>query len=161
MFNHFKRFVKYYPFILLIFIILLSHFKLIMVRGISMYPTYQNNQLLIAKTINNYQEININDIVVCEIEGNTIIKRIKYKENQNIYYYFDSNSSEIKIIDEQTFIYLNNHPIARNKTLLQKITVPKNYIYLLGDNLECSDDSRRFGPISFNNIKYKIVYPCN
>ena len=71
-----------------------------MVRGISMSPTFHNNQLLFAKSINNYKDIHVNDIVICEIEENTIVKRVKYIENQYVCYYFDSNSSEIKIIDE-------------------------------------------------------------
>ena len=130
-----------------------------MVRGISMFPTFNNNQLLIAKPINKYQDIKVNDIVVCEIEGNTIIKRVKYIQNQYVYYYFDSNTSEIKIIDKNTYQYLSTHPIASNKTLIQKLIVPKGCVYLIGDNLNNSDDSRRFGTIPFNNIKYKVIHP--
>ena len=159
MFNHLKQFAKYCPAIILILIIIFSHFKLIIVRGISMYPTYHNNQLLIAKSINNYSDIKINDIVICEIEENTIVKRVKYLQYQYVYYYFDSNTSEIKIIDKNTYQYLSNHPIASNKTLLQKIIVPKDAVYLVGDNLSNSDDSRRFGAIPFNNIKYKVIHP--
>ena len=130
-----------------------------MVRGISMFPTFNSNQLLIAKPINKYQDIKVNDIVVCEIEGNTIIKRVKYIQNQYVYYYFDSNTSEIKIIDKNTYQYLSTHPIASNKTLIQKLIVPKDSVYLIGDNLNNSDDSRRFGTIPFNNIKYKVIHP--
>ena len=158
MINHLKPFIKYCPALLLIFIILISPYKIIMVRGISMSPTFHNNQLLFAKSINNYKDIHVNDIVICEIEENTIVKRVKYIENQYVCYYFDSNSSEIKIIDESTYYYLSTHPIARNKSLIQKIIVPKNAIYLIGDNLKNSDDSRRFGPIPFNNIKYKVIH---
>lgn len=159
MFNHLKQFAKYSPVIVLILFVIFSHFKLIIVRGISMYPTYHNNQLLIAKSINNYSDIKINDIVICEIEENTIVKRVKYLQYQYVYYYFDSNTSEIKIIDKNTYQYLSNHPIASNKTLLQKLIVPKDSVYLVGDNLSNSDDSRRFGAIPFNNIKYKVIHP--
>ena len=136
-----------------------SPYRIIVVQGISMSPTFQNKQILVAKSINNYQDIKINDILVCELEDNTIVKRVKYLENQIIYYYIDSNTSEIKLIDKNTYQYLSTHPIIRNKSLIQKVIIPKNSIYLLGDNLNNSDDSRRFGPISFNNIKYKIIYP--
>jgi signal peptidase I len=129
------------------------------VQGISMSPTFQNKQILVAKSINNYQDIKINDILVCELEDNTIVKRVKYLENQIIYYYIDSNTSEIKLIDKNTYQYLSTHPIIRNKSLIQKVIIPKNSIYLLGDNLNNSDDSRRFGALDWNNIKYKIIYP--
>jgi len=116
-------------------------------------------QILVAKSINYYKDIKANDILVCELEGNTIVKRVKYLENQIIYYYIDSNTSEIKLIDKNTYHFLSTHPIIRNKALIQKITIPKNSIYLLGDNLNNSDDSRRFGALHWNNIKYKIIYP--
>jgi signal peptidase I len=136
-----------------------SPYRIIVVQGISMSPTFQNKQILVAKSINNYQDIKANDILVCELEGNTIVKRVKYLENQIIYYYIDSNTSEIKLIDKNTYHFLSTHPIIRNKALVQKITIPKNSIYLLGDNLNNSDDSRRFGALHWNNIKYKIIYP--
>lgn len=135
-----------------------SPYRIIVVQGISMSPTFQNKQILVAKSINNYQDIKINDILVCELEDNTIVKRVKYLENQIIYYYIDSNTSEIKLIDKNTYQYLSTHPIIRNKSLIQKVIIPKKSIYLLGDNLNNSDDSRRFGPISFNNIKYRIIH---
>lgn len=136
-----------------------SPYRIIVVQGVSMSPTFQNKQILIAKSINNYEDIKINDILVCELEENTIVKRVKYIQNQSVYYYIDSNTSEIKLIDKNIYQYLSTHPIIRNKSLLQKIIVPSNSVYLLGDNLNNSDDSRRFGTLSWNNIKYKIIYP--
>jgi signal peptidase I len=156
--NHFIK-ILLTCLVLLTIVYLTSPYRIIVVQGISMSPTFQNKQILVAKSINNYQDIKINDILVCELEDNTIVKRVKYLENQIIYYYIDSNTSEIKLIDKNTYQYLSTHPIIRNKSLIQKVIIPKNSIYLLGDNLNNSDDSRRFGPISFNNIKYKIIYP--
>ena len=135
-----------------------SPYRIIVVQGISMSPTFKNKQLLVAKSINNYQDIKINDILVCELEDNTIVKRVKFLENQIIYYYIDSNTSEIKLIDKNTYQYLSTHPIIRNKSLIQKFTVPKDSIYLLGDNLNNSDDSRRFGTLHWNNIKYRVIH---
>lgn len=135
-----------------------SPYRIIVVQGISMSPTFQNKQILFAKSINNYQDIKINDILVCEFEDNTIVKRVKYLENQIIYYYIDSNTSEIKLIDKNTYQYLSTHPIIRNKSLIQKVIVPKDSIYLLGDNLNNSDDSRRFGTLHWNNIKYRVIH---
>ena len=136
-----------------------SPYRIIVVQGNSMFPTFHNKQILIAKSINNYEELKINDILVCELEGNTIVKRVKFLQNQSVYYYIDSNTSEVKLINENTYHYLSNHPIIRNKSLIQKIIIPSNSVYLLGDNLNNSDDSRRFGTLNWNNIKYKIIYP--
>jgi type IV secretory pathway protease TraF len=37
------------------------------------------------------------------------------------------------------------------------LVIPKNQYYLLGDNRDESDDSRRFGSIHKESIIYKIV----
>jgi signal peptidase I len=156
--NHFIK-ILFICLALLIIVYITSPYRIIVVQGISMSPTFKNKQILVAKSINNYQDIKINDILVCELEDNTIVKRVKFLEHQIIYYYIDSNTSEIKLIDKNTYQYLSTHPIIRNKSLIQKVIVPKDSIYLLGDNLNNSDDSRRFGTLHWNNIKYKIIYP--
>ena len=156
--NHFIK-ILFICLALLTIVYITSPYRIIVVQGNSMFPTFHNKQILVAKSINNYNEITINDILVCELEGNYIVKRVKSLENQSIYYYIDSNTSEIKLIDKHTYDYLSNHPIIRNKSLIQKVTVPKDSIYLLGDNLNNSDDSRRFGTLHWNNIKYKIIFP--
>ena len=156
--NHFIK-ILFICLALLIIVYITSPYRIIVVQGNSMFPTFHNKQILVAKSINNYNEITINDILVCELEGNYIVKRVKSLQNQSIYYYIDSNTSEIKLIDQNTYQYLSTHPIIRNKSLIQKVIVPKDSIYLLGDNLNNSDDSRRFGTLHWNNIKYKIIYP--
>ncbi len=156
--NHFIK-ILFICLALLIIVYITSPYRIIVVQGISMSPTFKNKQILVAKSINNYQDIKINDILVCELEDNTIVKRVKFLEHQIIYYYIDSNTSEIKLIDKNTYQYLSTHPIIKNKSLIQKVIVPKDSIYLLGDNLNNSDDSRRFGTLHWNNIKYKIIFP--
>jgi signal peptidase I len=36
--------------------------------------------------------------------------------------------------------------------------VPANHIYVVGDNLEVSDDSRTFGPIPLRSVIGKVLY---
>lgn len=156
--NHFIK-ISLSCLALLSLLYLISPYRLIIVQGDSMSPTFHNKQFLIAKSIKNYNEIKLNDVLVCINEENIIIKRVKYLENEHVYYYIDANTSEVKLINKNLFDYLTNHPITRHKTLIQKLIVPKNNVYLLGDNLNNSDDSRRFGTLSWNNIRYKIIYP--
>ena len=51
--------------------------------------------------------------------------------------------------------------ILDNKNLddayMMELKVPKNHYYLIGDNLNESDDSRRFGTIEDNEILYKVI----
>jgi signal peptidase I len=41
--------------------------------------------------------------------------------------------------------------------LVMKHVVPRGYVYVLGDNSENSDDSRRFGPVEKSVIMYKVI----
>lgn len=38
-----------------------------------------------------------------------------------------------------------------------ELKVPKNHYYLLGDNFNNSDDSRRFGTVERSQIIYKVI----
>ncbi len=46
---------------------------------------------------------------------------------------------------------------GNDQYLVMKQIVPKNHVYLLGDNLNNSDDSRRFGPVEKKDIMYKVI----
>lgn len=65
--------------------------------------------------------------------------------------------------------YLNNKPVkesfisASNNTRqdsknISQFTVPNGYVYVLGDNRDDSLDSRNFGLVPVENIKYKVLY---
>lgn len=151
-------FIKYYPAFLLILVVFLSPYKIIIVQGNSMSPTYFNREIVIAKKINNTTNLNKNDVIVAYYESEFIIKRIKKLPFDNIYYLYDIHEIDKKLIDEVTYLQKNKMPFNKN-FFTQKLTIPNNSFYLLGDNRELSDDSRRFGPINRVNILYKIIYP--
>ena len=157
-----KYLFKYCPALILLMLIYLSPFKLILVQGISMSPSYKNYQILIAYKIDSNTVLNKNDVIVALVETQNIIKRIKYLENDEIFYYYDSRKEIFKLISNEEFKKLSlvkkEFP---NHILLSKITVSKDKYYLMGDNRNFSDDSRRFGLIDKNNILYKIIYPLS
>ena len=157
-----KYLFKYCPALILLMLVYLSPFKLILVQGISMSPSYKNYQILIAYKIDSNISLNKNDVIVAQIESQNIIKRIKYLENDEIFYYYDSHEEVFKLISKEEF---NKLSLVKkefpNHILLSKISVTKDKYYLMGDNRNFSDDSRRFGLIDKNNILYKIIYPLS
>jgi signal peptidase I len=40
---------------------------------------------------------------------------------------------------------------------MMELKVPKGHYYLIGDNLDKSDDSRRFGSVEEKDILYKVI----
>lgn len=41
--------------------------------------------------------------------------------------------------------------------LSSQLTIPKGYLFCMGDNRNNSMDCRIFGPVKFSQLKYKIV----
>ena len=86
----------------------------------------------------------------------TIIKRIKYVGGDNYYYSFNKNSAEFTLIEDCSYANLYKI-ISSEEQSIMHLVVPKNQYYILGDNRDESDDSRRFGSIHKESIIYKIV----
>ena len=123
------------------------------VKGSSMYPTLKNNQILIGMATKNFQK---NDVVVANIEDNFIVKRIKYTAGEHFYYYLNYDVDSPILINKDFY----EHFEASDKVhIVQENVVENNKYYLIGDNLNLSDDSRRFGCVDKNSIKYKIIFP--
>lgn len=139
-------------------IILISNpYKLVVVVGQSMYPTLKNGNILLAKKT---KDIRKGDIVVAKNDlQEIIIKRIAYMPHEYYYYYLlnkDSENYRFLIVDNSyhniTWFY-DQYGYKR----IQQLQVPLNQYYLLGDNLDNSEDSRRFGSIEKESILYKVI----
>lgn len=125
---------------LLAFAIFVSiNFRTIEVSGPSMEPTFNTGQRLLAsRAWWLVGPIRDNDIVVVEGDepGETLIKRV------------------YKVSGEQVD-WLN---VPDNYDLQAgPLIVPEKSLYLLGDNREVSEDSRKFGPVPTDKVVGKIV----
>ena len=148
--NHLHKFIT---FLIIVLAINLSPFKLIIVQGLSMYPSLKDKQILIAIRTNN---VNKNDVVVAYVEDSYIIKRVAYVAGDEIFYLFTNNSEIPIIINKELY---EKHKKNEKTASVQKIKIDKDKVFLLGDNSELSDDSRRFGCLNTDTIKYKIILP--
>jgi signal peptidase I len=137
-------------------LLLLAYFqpyKLVVVVGQSMYPTYKSGQILLAKKT---QHFNKSDAVVAiSDDGTLIVKRILYTPEEYYYYVMKKEGYYELIIDNSYRSILQTKNI--DDAYMMELKVPKNHYYLVGDNLDKSDDSRRFGTLDENEILYKIV----
>ena len=142
--------------LVLIIVMFINPYKIIVVRGESMYPTYKNGDILLGTKDKNYQR---GDIVVTKNDfDETIIKRITYLPGETYYMVTVIINDEVvcEIIEKEKFDQLKLNAKSTH-TILLKDRVPKNQYFLTGDNKNNSDDSRRFGSISKDRILYKII----
>lgn len=136
---------------LIIFIILISTpYRLIVVKGNSMLPTYKNNQIVLAKKVDNYKK---NDVVIFESESDYLIKRIVYCEGESVFFYINKE----RIFIDNSYSVVDDFIKQNQNVYLYHLDVPENCYFVVGDNLKHSDDSRRFGWINKEEIKYKII----
>lgn len=131
-------------------ILILSPYRLIVIKGDSMLPTYKNNQIVLAKKTDNYKK---NDIVIFKSEDEFLIKRILYIGGDHIYFYLKNE----KIYIDNSYDVVNSFKQENNNVHLYNSVVPEDHYFVVGDNLNHSDDSRRFGWISKEDIIYKVI----
>lgn len=145
------------------------NYFVVCVVGSSMHPSLangshllikNNHALRIRKTLNCFiHEKNFikGDIVVIGkpiARNNMIIKRIVGLPGDVI-----KIEEGAVYINEEKFVEKNTHIYGAREELNIHIiyTLQKDKYFVLGDNYNCSSDSRVFGPVSVESIKGKMV----
>ena len=128
-------------------------YKLVVVSGQSMLPTYKDRQILIAKKTKDFKKSDV--VVAYSDDRQLIIKRILYIPDEYYYYMFKKDGTFELILNNsyRSILEIKNHDDA----YILEEKVPKDQFYIVGDNLKHSDDSRRFGSIHRNDILYKVI----
>lgn len=148
-----KRSLQYLTAILVGLVIsycIMINFRPVFVSGNSMNPTFKNGDILASTTNFTYDSIHIGDIVVFKYKIQ-MIKRVVAKEGDIV-----SIENGILYVNGKTSKY-QFQEINDSGMLSSPLTVPKGYLFCMGDNRNNSMDCRKFGPVKFNQLKYKIV----
>ena len=115
------------------------NFHTVVVDGPSMLPTFkENDRLLVSKAYWLVGAIRDKDIVVIQDPGGDgyIIKRV-----------FRIGGETVPLGKLPDFRHLAEGAYV----------IPQNQVYVLGDNLPQSEDSRRFGPVDMSRIVGKVI----
>lgn len=125
-------------------------FGTVAVKGLSMYPTLNDKDILIASRLDIIKDVNKGDIVICHYpeRGNKrFVKRVVAKEGDKIeikegLIFINGKDRTASYFDEQTK-FDNDYP---------ETTVPEGTYFVIGDNVNDSEDSRMVGFIDENDI---------
>lgn len=141
---------------LLVFICRQFVFTPIIVDGKSMMPTLENNNRILVNKITSIDRF---DVIVFHSPGSSAyyIKRVIGLSGDNIEVKDDSLYVNGKKYDEP-YLQANKEILAEGHlTADLKETVPEGYLYVMGDNRLKSNDSRRFGFISKEDVVGKAA----
>ncbi|MDR2408750.1 MAG: signal peptidase I [Bacteroidales bacterium] len=114
------------------------------VSGDSMLPTYKNRSIIFVNTAN--KNIEVGDIVVFYYGDLKLVKRIFGMQGDNI------RIEDFSIYKNDVLIYTVSIEAENDISL----TLGENEYFVLGDNLDNSNDSRFFGSINIKNIIGKV-----
>lgn len=155
--------------IFLAIIIKLFVFDIYKVEGTSMQPNFYNNQIIyvnkLAYGIVNPFGSNLlvqwkkpqeNDVVIFYHNGNTVIKRCLATENDLLEY---SVNTDYNLIIKHSDGTNKDVPLNQIQYHLMEgnYFVPKDTIFVVGDNYHDSLDSRNYGFVSCKNILGKVI----
>jgi len=99
----------------------------------------------------------VTNFVAFKVEGRSMEPTLKAGQ-----YIIVRKNSEVKkgdIIVTNKNIKLIKRVTAVEGDIVDGTVIPENQVYVLGDNLSISRDSREFGPIDTNMIIGKVVWP--
>jgi|GEM_PF-713747 len=127
-------------------------FRMGLVRGASMQPTYSDGQIVLVRRLNTLgRKLRRDDVVLVENGHDVIIKRVFLLPGDQLDHSYPDVLSVSKLRDltdyyEQKVIGAQTH-----------YYVPDGYIVVIGDNIPVSEDSRVFGPVSVRDVLGVVV----
>lgn len=155
--DNLKELMPYATLILIVVLIRTFIITPVKVNGTSMMTTLEHGDTMILNKIG----MKINDIkrfqiVVIDTHDSYLIKRVIGLPGESIEY----KDGKLLINDKEI-----KDPYYKDNTLdFDKVKIPKNYYFVMGDNRANSIDSRILGPISKNDITGTtklIIFPIS
>lgn len=129
-----------------------------MTIGESMYPTLRPYHLFVMN-ISPYERVfpNRSDVVVFKHQGETMVKRIVGVQFDLLWLVDTSAGSEI--VPQSMFKdYTDWLRRTRTKAMIKPVIIPPGHVFVVGDNVRNSTDSRDFGAIPTSEIMGKVIY---
>ena len=145
--------------VLALVLLLLPNFRMARVQGRSMQPQFKEGDLLLVwKAYKYFSPLRAGDIIVFQKDGQQLVKRVAFVQNsQGTAKWPQYNTilpSRPQVSVKSQFFPDYARKVDRE---LSRTGYQQRSIYVLGDNVGLSDDSRDFGPIAPETILGKVI----
>jgi signal peptidase I len=141
------------------FLFLKTRIDVVQISGPSMEPTFFDGDFVVSWRNFDKRLLKKGDIVIADIGGRPIIKRIEARSGDTLRRALRPFSVYTKDLD---FTIPGANIIVPSNNYFEKIrALPRPeaiYFFLIGDNLQTSQDSRMYGLIDENDIRGKVVF---
>ncbi len=127
----------------------LQPYRLLVFNGDSMEPTYANFSVVVTEPFD--RPLELGDVVVLDSPKGMLVKRVAFLPGDTIRQYWSGS--------EWADLVLGERPSIKDAYRMRFVTVPKDHLYVLGDNREESCDSRELGMFTFDQVKRILVNP--
>lgn len=141
---------------LVVVLIFVTMFRMGVVRGESMEPTYHNGQVVLVRRRNWFSApLHRNDVVLLRKDRDVLIKRIYRLPGEEV----DDTFPDVLAFSRMNGLTDYYEQKTEQTPGGSKIhyRVPDNYLVILGDNLRVSEDSRIFGPVPMRDVLGVVV----
>jgi signal peptidase I len=142
---------------LVVVLVFVTTFRMGVVRGDSMKPTYENGQVVLVRRRNWFSApLYRNDVILLRRGREVLIKRIYRLPGEEI---TDEAMKQYILVADRTdgmADYFEQQP-GRTPEEGTRYFLPKDYLFVLGDNPRVSEDSRLFGPIPLRDVLGVVV----
>lgn len=130
-----------------------SLFQPTVVVGQSMAPTLESGRIIwIDRTYYLSHTPKRGEVVVFRLNGQTYVKRV-YREPGELLHYLDSGGEFLGAVRETRADEVKaRYQQTRTSIRVRQLRIPLNSVFVLGDNLGHSEDSREYGPVPISSI---------
>ncbi len=130
--------------------------------GESMTPELKPNQIFVMdRTCYRDRLPARNDVVVFRCKGDVYVKRVLALPGDALWIHcYNGDPACRQVIDLNMLDKYRRYIKLGSEEKLQHIVVPKDSLFVVGDSISMSKDSRHFGPISARQLIGKVCYPA-
>jgi signal peptidase I len=152
-----RRQVAFVSVFLVVVALFVTMFRMGVVRGSSMEPTYENGQVVLVQRRNRFSPpLKRSDVILVRHDRDVLIKRIYRLEDEEMTDTFPYTAAMIRHSGLDDY-YEQQPAIAPVNGPPPRLFVPRGYVVVLGDNIRNSEDSRVFGPVPMRDILGVVV----
>jgi len=151
-----RRQVVFVIVFLIVVCLFMTTFRLGVVHGQSMEPTYQEGQAVLVQRRHGWSgPLRHNDIVLLRKDRDIIIKRVYRLPGEEIDTSFPNLRATLDYTGQAD--YYEQQETQTPHGIEKRYFVPAGYLVVLGDNLRISEDSRIFGPVPERDVLGVVV----